>query len=77
MSGDGAHLLVAHGGQLILAEAEVVAQFVDDSLADLFHDFLAAVETALVGAFEDGNDVGDVVVVAVGSLYDGQPVEQP
>lgn len=49
MSGDGAHLLVAHGGQLILAEAEVVAQFVDDSLADLFHDFLAAVETALVG----------------------------
>lgn len=49
----------------------------DDGLADLFHDFLAAVEAALVWAFEDGDDVGDVVVVAVGPFHDGQPVEQP
>ena len=72
-----APLLVAHGGQLVLVKAEVVAQLMDDGLADLFHDFLAAVEAALVWAFEDGDDVGDVVVVAVGPFHDGQPVEQP
>ena len=39
---------VAHGGQLILIEAEIMAQLVDNGLADLFYDFLAAVEAALV-----------------------------
>ena len=77
MSAAKAYLLVAHGGQLILIEAEIMAQLVDNGLADLFYDFLAAVEAALVRTFEDGNDVGDIVVVAVGPLHDGKPVEQP
>lgn len=69
-------LLVAHGGQLVLVKAEVVAQLVDDGLADLLHDFLAAGEAALVGPLEHGDHVGDVVVVAVRALDDGQPIEQ-
>ena len=41
-----------------------MAQLVDDGFADLVDDFLSRAEAALVGALEDGDDVGDVVVVA-------------
>ena len=54
-----------------------MAQFVDDGLADLHHHLFAAGEAALVGALEDGDDVGDIVVVAaLGPLYEGEAVEQ-